>query len=260
MPPSRNSTTKFGSTGFSSPADLQALVDAGANDLGMAANLGDEIGLSTPESHYPAATNQTQLNQIWEAWLEDQGLTPVQAGCDPYTGCVYNKSILLVGTNARSFYWSNRFSDAYGLVNSTMRCTSKQFLAGQCVTYMNRTEMLQAFQKRTGRLQKLYTGANFPPSRGQQDPRYNMSRLISYLPLTNMWVNAYRVQPGQTSPTFTLPFTEDYIFQIAAGTQQMFDLAIDLERAGVRPPASPAQLALGSPSDAASTPLRRLPG
>ena len=210
VPPSRNSTTAFGGTGFSGPADLQALVDAGANNLSMYANLGDEIGLSRPESHYPPATNQTLLNRMMEVWLKERGVTPAEAGCDPYIGCIYNKSILLVKTNAKSFYWSNRFSDAYGLVNGTMLgCTAKKFPLGQCTTFMNRTKTLQAFQKKTGQLQKLHTCANFPPSRGQQDLRYNMSRLISYLPLTNMWVNAYRVQPGQTSPTFTLPFTEE---------------------------------------------------
>lgn len=86
-----------------------------------------------------------------------------------------------------------------------------------------------------------------------------------------------------------LPFTEDYIFQIAAGTQQMYllrstcvyipyqiptllqlilglncmpilrsryDLVIDLERAGVRPPASSHAM---TPKQVAAAPLLALP-
>jgi hypothetical protein len=55
------------------------------------------------------------------------------------------------------------------------------------------------------------------------------------MPETFMWVRAIR------EGAFMLPFTEDYIFQIAAGTQQMFDLMIDVERAAVRPKAQAQQ-------------------
>ena len=64
---------------------------------------------------------------------------------------------------------------------------------------------------------------------GDPDAQRNLSRLKSYMPDVFMWVRSYR------EGTFMLPMTEDYIFQIAAGTQQVFDLVIDVERAGVRP-------------------------
>ena len=95
-------------------------------------------------------------------------------------------------------------------------CSAKKWSAGACTTFKNRTDMLTSFQRSTGQLKQAHTCANFPPSRGAMDERYNMSRLISYLAPTSMWVQAFRKR------TFTLPFTEDYIFQIAAGSQQMF--------------------------------------
>eukprot|EP01043_Picozoa_sp_COSAG02_P112892 COSAG02_NODE_49108_length_329_cov_0.656522_1_plen_81_part_10 len=54
-------------------------------------------------------------------------------------------------------------------------------------------------------------------------------RYIAGDPFLKDLYNAMRAQ------TFTLPFTEDYIFQIAAGSQEMYDLVIDVERAGIRP-------------------------
>ena len=52
---------------------------------------------------------------------------------------------------------------------------------------------------------------------------------MSYLPETFKWIRAFR------AGTFTLPFTEDYIFQQPPGTQQMYTLVVDVERAAVRP-------------------------
>jgi len=157
-------------------------------------------------------------------------------------------------------------------------------------SYHNVTSKLKAFQATTGQLSGGHTCANFPPTAMYTDERHNLSRAKSYLvrfivywfsidfhctfhctfhwivvgfrlrpeilyvgsqPETFMWVRALR------EGTFTLPFTEDYIFQIAAGTQQMYDLVIDLERAAVRPHTS----SHGSvtPKQVAAAPLRALP-
>lgn len=54
-------------------------------------------GLGGPEGRYgPPATNQSALNHAFEAWLEESGIAAETAGCTPYVGCVYNKSMMAV--------------------------------------------------------------------------------------------------------------------------------------------------------------------
>eukprot|EP01050_Picozoa_sp_SAG11_P009364 SAG11_NODE_873_length_6802_cov_2.257646_3_plen_444_part_00 len=150
---------------------------------------------------------------------------------------------------ARAFYYSNLYRFDYEIYHS-----SPSYGATKGVPYYNTTGALLAFQQHTGQLINGHTTANFPPSQMVFDPRYNQTRDNSYLPKTNMWVNAIRAK------TFTLPFTEDYIFQIAAGSQQMYDLVIDVERAGIRPmPAEDELAALSSPAEVAVASLRNLP-
>ena len=188
---------------------------------------------------------------------------------------MYNTSILSVvegsSSQAAAFYYSWRFAHDFGIFNTS---------------YHNVTSTLRAFQTATGQLEGALTCANFPPSTGYFDERcvhshspaccalyvtrpsdhllcascttcygtvhrYNLSRIKSYLPETFMWVRAIR------EGAFLLPFTEDYIFQIAAGSQQMFDLMIDVERAAVRPKSTSQNGA--SPKEVAQAALRPLP-
>jgi hypothetical protein len=230
--------------------------NAGASASGLPAdkthfslNLGDEIGLGGPETRYgPPATNQTALNHAFEAWLESKQIAPAAAGCAPYVGCVYNTTLPWEGERANfaGFYHSKRFSNDFGIANATYNPVTP--------SYKNLTDTLKAFQAQTGRLTNGLTCANFPPSAGYMDTQRNLSRLKSYMPDVFMWVRSYR------EGTFMLPMTEDYIFQIAAGTQQVFDLVIDVERAGVRPNASARALAGElSPGDVRVAALKALP-
>ena len=266
-PPDVNSTTNFGEAsgwlGKDMPAaqGLQALVTNGAGSKSWFTNLGDEIALTGPENDYrgadpstgagfPLQVNQSALNKIFEQWLKQQQILPAAAGCDPYAGCIYNTSIMMASEGqAHAFYYSNLFRYDYELHNA-----SKAFGVLAHVPYHNVTAELLAFQKKTGQLLGGHTTANFPPSAMCYDERYNQTRDNSYLPKTNMWIGGYREN------TFTLPFTEDYIFQIAAGSQQMYDLVIDVERAAIRPlPSSDELSAMASPMEVAAAPLRKLP-
>lgn len=268
-PPTFNSSTNFGEVsgwlGKSVSADqgLQGLVTNGAGNKSWFTNLGDEISLTGPQndqrykgtdpssgSGFPLYVNQSALNTIWEQWLKHKKIAPKIAGCDPYAGCVFNTSISMPSEGkARSFYYSNLFRYDWELHNSSL---THGALAN--VPYHNVTAQLLAFQKKTGQLLNGQTTANFPPSTTCFDERYNQTRDNSYLPKTNMWIQGFRQK------TFTLPFTEDYIFQIAAGTQQMFDLVIDVERAAIRQlPSADELAAMPSPIDVAAAPLRKLP-
>jgi peptidoglycan hydrolase-like protein with peptidoglycan-binding domain len=254
-----NCTTDF-AIGSGNPvtfAALQSMVDGNAgtsvngldvDKTNMWMNFGDEIGLSGPEERYgPAKTNQSALNHAFEAYLESKDIAPAAAGCKPYVGCVYNTSLPVENNgDMASYYYSWRFSHDFGLYNASYNLVEPP--------YKNKTDTLKAFQKQTGKLPNAHTCANFPPSTGYFDTQHNLSRTKSYIPDVFMWVRAYR------EGTFTLPFTEDYIFQIAAGTQQCFDLVIDLERAGVRPKASALALAgKQTAMDVKRAPLKALP-
>ena len=220
--PPQVSTTNFGfGVTFKTEADLEQMVADGAGDKPWVASLGDEISLNGPERDFPPAVNQSHLNAMFEEWLESKQIKASTAGCDPYEGCVYNKSILMVAEGkAAAFYFSNLFSFDFELMNGSPNLRNPAH-----VPYKNVTDTLKAFQKKTGKLLNGGTTANFPPSATVFDPRCNQTRDMSYIPKTNMWVQGFR------QGVFTMPFTEDYIFQVAAGSQQMFDLVVDVERA-----------------------------
>ncbi len=80
---------------------------------------------------------------------------------------------------------------------------------------------IQALKKRTDLLRKwlphAMIGANFSPHHGD-----------FYLGETHKWVSLFR-EGGMT-----MPWSEDYIFQVPVGSQQMNFLSLDLFRAGIR--------------------------
>jgi hypothetical protein len=95
----------------------------------------------------------------------------------------------------RSFYWSRRYRNAYGIARQ------KEL-----------TDALRAALPSAG------IGANFSPHHGKNP----------YLGEVNQWVTLFR-RGGMT-----MPWSEDYIWQVPVGTQQMNFLNLDLFRAGVR--------------------------
>ena len=76
---------------------------------------------------------------------------------------------------------------------------------------------------------------------------------MSYLPETFKWIRAFR------AGTFTLPFTEDYIFQQPPGSQQMYTLVVDVERAAIRAAKSIEQRRVSSPLATSAAALNVLP-
>jgi hypothetical protein len=125
-----------------------------SDERAMVFNLGDEIKLSQPELCVGASkcfvqyANVSELNTAFHAWLQQNGVTPTQAGCgDSLSACVYNKSLAMSKANAPLFYQSSRFSDWFGVFQSK---------------FYNATQILRANQRRTGRLPQAHTCANFP--------------------------------------------------------------------------------------------------
>lgn len=111
--------------------------------------------------------------------------------------------------------------------------------------YKNATAMISRM------LPNALAGANYAPVSCRMGANYSC---MAYLPETFKWIRAFR------AGTFSLPFTEDYMWQQPPGSQQMYTQVIDVERAAVRTakPASDASDAL-SPSAVAVAPLKALP-
>lgn len=136
----------------------------------------------------------------FHAYLQGQGVRPADvvpaAGAD-WTKVVYKPDAATKAAEPRLFYWSNRFLYHYGI---------------------------QAIKKRTDvlrrRLPNAGIGANFSPHHG--------GATHAYLGEVFKWVTCFR-EDGMT-----MPWSEDYIWQVPVGTPQMNNINLDLFRAGVR--------------------------
>jgi hypothetical protein len=134
------------------------------------------------------------------AYLKAQGVTPNQV--DPnaqnnWANVKYNADAKLKETNPGTYYWSQRYRHYYGV---------------------------QEMKKLTDALRKhlpnAQIGANFSPHHG--------GYVHSYLGEVFQWVDCFR------NDGMTLPWAEDYIWQLPVGTPQMNGINLDLFRAGNR--------------------------
>jgi len=133
------------------------------------------------------------------AYLKEQGLTPDQVDPDAkgdWAKVTYNPDPKLADTTPGVFYWSKRFFYAYGIQ------------AQKAVT----DEKLQANPK-------ALIGANY-------SPHYPVQH--AFIGEVFKWVSLFR------AGGMTMPWAEDYIWQIPVGTPQMNGINLDLFRAGIR--------------------------
>lgn len=131
-------------------------------------------------------------------WLQSRGLKP--ADLDPAAGdwsqVSYSVNPELKKTKPGVFYWSKRFQYHHGI---------------QAIK--QRTDILRQH------LPNAAVGANFSP----HYPKEHM-----FLGEVFKWVTVFR-ESGMT-----LPWSEDYIWQVPVGTPQMNNINLDLFRAGLR--------------------------
>ncbi|MEO2013923.1 MAG: beta-galactosidase trimerization domain-containing protein [Fuerstiella sp.] len=144
----------------------------------------------------PAQTAKTGF----VAFLKTQGLTPSQvdvAAGDDWSKVTYNANANLRTANPSIYYWSKRYRYHYGIL---------------------------AIKQRTDLLRKLlpnaHIGANFSPHHG--------GSVNSYLGEVFKWITCFR-EDGMT-----LPWSEDYAWQVPIGTTQMNGINLDMSRAGLR--------------------------
>jgi hypothetical protein len=207
---------------------LQSFIDRGLGEKVRAIKLGDEISLPRPS----AANNSADVG--FHSWAKSKGLSAKDIGCDEFDAhCHYNISaprgadplVGLAQTNPALFYYSNLYANDFGIDSA----------------YKNATAMISKM------LPKALAGANYAPVSCRMGANYSC---MAYLPETFKWIRAFR------AGTFSLPFTEDYMWQQPPGSQQMYTQVIDVERAAVRKADPEGQ---SSPRDVAAAPLNPLP-
>jgi hypothetical protein len=134
------------------------------------------------------------------AFLKAQGLTPKQV--DPTAGddwakLAYNPDAKGKAANPGVYYWSRRYRYSYGI--------------------QKQKELTDVLRRN---LPNAQIGANYSPHHG--------GYVHTYLGPVFQWVSCFR-QDGMT-----LPWAEDYIWQVPVGTPQMNGINLDLFRAGLR--------------------------
>lgn len=144
--------------------------------------------------------NAKAASEGFVAFLKAQGLTPKQvdaAAGDDWGKVVYNPAAKLREANPSLYYWSKRYLYHYGIARM------KEL-----------TDVLRQ------NLPNVQVGANFSPHHG--------GTVHSYLGEVFKWVTCFR-EDGMT-----LPWSEDYAWQVPIGTPQMNGINLDLSRAGLR--------------------------
>lgn len=144
------------------------------------------------------APDQAAAKEGFVQYLKGQGVGPAQV--NPAAGDDWDKVAYALGARDASpgaYYWSRRYLYHYGI--------SEQ------------KKLTDALRRH---LPNANVGANFSPHHG--------GYAHSYLGEVFKWVSCFR-QDGMT-----LPWSEDYIWQVPVGTQQMNGIGLDLFRAGLR--------------------------
>lgn len=150
--------------------------------------------ISLPTPEAKAATED------FVAFLKANGVAAVEV--DPGSGGDWSKIAFSPDRSLKQskpglYYWSLRYQHHYGI---------------QAVK--RKTDVLRRFLPNAG------IGANFSPHHGGAGH--------FYLGQVFQWVNCFR------DDGLTLPWAEDYIWQVPVGTQQMNGINLDLLRAGLR--------------------------
>ncbi len=144
--------------------------------------------------------NAAKANEGFQQFLKSHGVTrnqlALEAGGDA-SKVVYRVEPELRETAPQLYYWSKRYQHHFGI---------------------------QAIKQRTDLLRRLlpnaFIGANFSPHHGGAEH--------AYLGETHKWIGSFREE------AMTLPWSEDYAWQVPIGTQQMNGINLDLLRAGLR--------------------------
>jgi len=131
-------------------------------------------------------------------YLEAQGVRPedLDPGASDWSRVAYDPDPKLAASRPGLFHWSQRYRHAL----ARLRMKEHADVLRRC-------------------LPNAGIGANFSPHGGAAH---------AYLGEVSQWVSCFREQ------CLTLPWSEDYAWQIPVGTPQMSEISLDLFRAGLR--------------------------
>jgi hypothetical protein len=155
----------------------------------------DKVAVVSLGDEIGLATPPAADHAGFRAWLQSRQLTPADLG--PFTAWEqvhYSPAPESAKTHPALFYYSRVYAYRYGIRH-----------------LKERTDILLRH------LPHAAVGANYSPHAGHP-----------YVGDTHQWVSVFR-EGGMT-----MPWSEDYIWQVPVGSQQMNALAVDVLRAGVR--------------------------
>jgi hypothetical protein len=141
----------------------------------------------------------TEATEGFIAYLKGQGVTPKQINpaAGDWTAVTYSVAPAAKASNPGQYYWSMRYYNHFGIQKIKQQ-----------------TDLVRQY------LPNAAVGANYSPHNGTTEH--------SYLGEVFKWVTCFR-EDG-----LTLPWTEDYIWQVPVGSPQMNNISLDLFRAGLR--------------------------
>jgi hypothetical protein len=157
----------------------------------------DKIAVISLGDEITLPAPSANANEPFRAWLKQRGVTP--SGIDPAWGDDWSKVLWSPSADAAKskpplFYYSRLYQNHFGIAHQKAL-----------------TEALK------DSLPNALVGANFSPHHGHY-----------YLGDTFSWVSLFR-EHGMT-----MPWTEDYIWQVPVGSQQMSFISLDMFRAGIK--------------------------
>lgn len=146
----------------------------------------------------PTPGKSEATNVAFQNWLKSQGVTPqeISPAFSQWQQVIFSPEVGSKSQNPRVFYWSQRYLYHFGIQGIKQR-----------------TDILRGHFPNAG------IGANF-------SPHYPTEHM--FLGEVFKWISVFR-QDGMT-----LPWSEDYIWQVPVGTPQMNNISLDLFRAGIR--------------------------
>ncbi|MFO0965779.1 MAG: beta-galactosidase trimerization domain-containing protein [Gemmataceae bacterium] len=137
-----------------------------------------------------------KANPAFRDWLKGKGLKPadVDPAAKDWAAVSLNQDPKIAARNPTLFYYSQIFAYRFGIDELRQR-----------------TDILKKHLPNAG------IGANFSPHHGAM-----------YLGPTHHWISVFR-EGGMT-----MPWGEDYVFQVPVGSQQMNFIMVDMFRAAIR--------------------------
>ena len=159
----------------------------------------DQIAVVSLGDEISLPSPSADMHESFRTWLRQRQLTPRDlnpAWGDDWDQVSYDPDPSRRGTAPGLYYWSRRYAHHYGI---------------QAIK--QRTDILREHLPHAG------IGANY-------SPHYPLDH--AYLGEVNKWISCFRDEG------MTLPWSEDYIWQMPVGSLQMNNINLDMFRAGVR--------------------------